>query len=99
MTDVVTNLAGVPAAASRTTFYLSVDRQKSAGDLLLGFRDVPALGPHRTSKKTVSATIPTGTPVGSYYIVACADDPDKVLESSETDNCQATGNYLKIAVP
>jgi hypothetical protein len=76
-----------------------VDQHRSTGDFVLGTRDVPALVAHRASKGKGPVTIPVSIRLGSYYILVCADDPDKVPESSEANNCQATGNCLKVTLP
>ena len=45
VTDTTQNLGGGGAAATATRFYLSVNSSLDASDVLLGSRDVPALGP------------------------------------------------------
>jgi hypothetical protein len=73
--DTVRNQGAVPASASTTRFYLSIDQQRDASDVLLGgSRSVPALGVGQSSSGNVTVTIPAGTALGTYYLVSCADD-------------------------
>src|SRR6185295_14290543 len=36
---------------------------------------------------------------GMYWVLSCADDPDSVLESDETNNCLASATKLTVALP
>jgi subtilase family serine protease len=97
VTDTAKNAGAGPAGASTTRYYLSLDKTKSAGDVLLtGSRAVPALTPSGTSAGTVSVTVPVGTSAGSYYLLACADDLKVVNESKEGNNCRASATTIKI---
>jgi subtilase family serine protease len=58
-------------------------------DTLLGSRTIPSLEPGASNYGSTSATIPTDTPVGSYYILAKADGEDSVIETSEGNNTYA----------
>ncbi|MGO8991163.1 MAG: DUF3443 family protein [bacterium] len=108
VTDTVQNQGNRKAAASVTRYYLSSTGVKDAGAVLLtGSRSIPGLAPGATSKGTVTVKIPFNTPDGIYYLLACADDTNKVAESNETNNCIAsstqvtsyyTANVLSITV-
>jgi parallel beta-helix repeat protein len=93
VTDTVENLSAFAGGTSRTQYYLSADTVKSTTDKLLGGRSVPALVPHGASTGTVALTIPTTTPSGIYFLVACADDKGDVPESDEADNCRASASF------
>jgi hypothetical protein len=41
-------------------------------------------------------TVPAGTAVGTYFLLACADDPPVVLESNETNNCAASAETVVV---
>jgi hypothetical protein len=43
-------------------------------------------------------TVPTTTTLGTYYLLACADDTGilTVPESDETNNCIASGTVVEI---
>jgi hypothetical protein len=87
----VRNLGHLQASASTTRYYLSADAVKNAGDVLLtGTRGVPTVAPGAVHAGTVNLTIPTTTPLGAYYLLACADDLAKVGETYEANNCIAT---------
>jgi subtilase family serine protease len=97
VTDTVTNQGLVPAGASTTRYYLSTDQVKAAGDrLLTGTRSVAALAPAGTSTGTVTVTVPPNTVVGLYYLLACADDMNSVIETDETNNCAASTTRVNV---
>jgi subtilase family serine protease len=99
VTDTVINQGAVGAGPSMTQYYLSTDTTKSSGDkLLTGIRSVPALGPGAASTGTLTVTVPTTTALGTYYLLACADDAgiSTVAESNETNNCIASSTVVEI---
>jgi hypothetical protein len=97
VTSTAQNLGAVASAASTTRHYLSVDGVKSAGDTLLsGTRGVSALAAGASQSGTVAVTIPTSTPFGTYFLLACADDLAKVVETSETNNCTSSGTTVTV---
>lgn len=100
VTDTVTNASAVRAGASTSRFYLSADSTRGVGDLLLAStRSVAALAPGATSRGTNPRTLATTTPVGRYYLLACADDRLKVRESVETNNCIASATTMHVGWP
>jgi hypothetical protein len=59
---------------------------KNAGDkLLTGVRSVPP-GAGATHAGNVTVNIPGTTPLAMYFLLACADDPNSVVETSEGNN-------------
>jgi subtilase family serine protease len=86
VTDTTKNQGTGSAAASRTAFYLSANAALGAGDGLLGSRPVGVLLPNSSSTIKTTLTIPGGTPAGSYYIIAVADDGGAVPETNEANN-------------
>ncbi len=99
VTDTVQNQGAATAGASTTRHYLSLDALKDAGDTLLSHtRSVPGLGASAISTGTVTVTIPSGTTLGNYFLLACADDTDAVAESNEANNCLASST-LQITRP
>lgn len=100
VTDTVVNQSGIASGTSRTQYYLSADTVKNAGDKLLGGRSVPALPGNGTSAgAAVTVVVPTTTALGSYYLVACADDTGLLSESDESDNCRASTTQVQIGRP
>ncbi len=99
-TDITRNVGVVTAAASTTRYYLSLDTVRDAADvLLIGSRAIPSLAPNAFSTNTVTVTIPTGTPAGAYFLLACADDLGVVTESNETNNCRASVHTTQLSLP
>jgi subtilase family serine protease len=90
ITDTTKNSGIGDAPASTTSYYLSADVTLSAGDVLLGSRSVGALAGNGGSQSgSATVTIPAGTAPGSYYVLAVADGPNVVPETSETNNVLA----------
>ena len=97
VTDTVQNLGPVASGASATRYYLSLDPVKSAGDTLLtGSRVVPALAAGASHSGTVTVTIPAATPLNTYFLLACADGPNTVVETNETNNCTPSGTTVAV---
>ncbi len=77
VTDTTHNFGAVSASSSRTRYYLSLDGVKSGDDRLLSAdRKVPALAAGGSHSGTVTVTIPTSTPLNTYFLLACADGRD-----------------------
>jgi subtilase family serine protease len=69
---------------------------KSPGDVLLSAkRTVPSLVPGVTSTGSATVTVPALTS-GSYVLLACADDTNTAVESSEANNCVASSAMLTV---
>jgi subtilase family serine protease len=98
LTDTVRNLGTAIARASTTRFYLSLDTQRDSGDILLDRgRVVPPLRPGSESAGSTDVTL--GQAAGTYYLLACADDLQRIPESDETDNCTASAGRVTIDLP
>jgi subtilase family serine protease len=97
VTDTVHNAGAVASGASTTRYYLSLDAVKSAADpLLTGSRGVPALAAGGSHSGTVTLTIPGATPPNTYFLLACADATNAVVETDETNNCKASSTTVTI---
>lgn len=97
VTDIVKNAGLVVSAPSTTRYYLSADRQRTTGDRrLTGSRSVPLLADGASHAGTVSVTIPSTTPPGQYYLLACADDRTLVAETDERNNCVASATPVML---
>jgi hypothetical protein len=97
VTDTVQNLGAVGSVSSTTRYYLSLDAVKSAGDTLLnGSRGVPALAAGASHSGTVTVTIPAATPPNIYFLLACADAPNTVVETNETNNCTPSSTTVTV---
>lgn len=82
--------------AAGVRVYLSKDRRRSRDDLRLA--GAAKLGPMRAGRATVSvaATVPAGR-TGTLRVIACADDPGRLRERRETNNCAAAPAAVAIA--
>ncbi len=100
VTETVVNQGAVSSAATSVRYYLSLDGQKDGGDpILSGSRALPALAPAATSSGTTGVIIPLATPAASYFLLACADDPDANAESDEANNCRASAGKIQVNQP
>jgi len=97
ISDTVVNQGGGPAAVSLTQYYLSPYNSKTgASRLLSGSRSIPSLLAGANSVGTATATVPSDMAIGSYYLLACADDTSVVAETNETNNCAAFATKLQV---
>ncbi len=97
VTDTVQNLGPVASGASTTRYYLSLDGTKSAGDTLLtGNRGIPSLAAGASHSGTITVTIPAATPPNTYFLLACADNANTVVETDETNNCKASSTTMTV---
>ena len=91
ISDTTRNDGTGASGTSTTRYYLSLNLAKDAGDSLIGTRTVPGLAAFTGNSGTVTVTIPSTLPLGTYYVVACADDLNTVVETDEGNNCKAAG--------
>ncbi|HZP63539.1 MAG TPA: CARDB domain-containing protein [Terriglobales bacterium] len=97
ITETAINQGGGSAGSSFTQYYLGPYNSKTGtARLLTGNRAVPVLIAGTTSSGTTSVTVPSDMAVGSYYLLACADDTNLVPETNETNNCVATATKLQV---
>jgi subtilase family serine protease len=90
VSDTTKNQGSGDTGASTTTFYLSTNFTYEAGDTYLGQRVVSPLASGASDGPAITPlTIPSGTPGGSYYIIAKADGNGVIPETSETNNTKS----------
>jgi subtilase family serine protease len=100
VSDAVVNQGQITANSTSTAYYLSTDPVKDAADILLsGTRSVPVLAPGASSSGGRDVTVPSTTPLGSYYLIGCGDYSLRVVESDETNNCRVSTTLVQIAQP
>src|SRR3954453_11633 len=76
------------AKPSAVGFWLSANKTKGKGDKrVVGGELVPALGAGKSSARPAVAFVPKSVKLGSYYLLACAD------------NCLASKRKLKVVKP
>jgi hypothetical protein len=85
-----------PAAA--VGVFLSRDRVHDRGDVrLVGGGRVPAAGARAVSVRVAAQVrVPTGLAPGAYFVIACVDDPSRIRERSERNNCAASVRPLAV---
>ena len=90
VSDTVLNQGADSAGPAVTRFYLSANVALDSADTLLdGARLVATLAGGGASTGTTAITIPPGTPVGAWFVIAKADASDGVVESVEGNNTAA----------
>ncbi len=95
--DSTRNVGLAPAVASVTRYRLSLNGTLDAGDVLLtGARSVSALAPGASATGSKTVRVPASMPVGTYRLLACADDTRLVAEGSESDNCRASTFTVRV---
>jgi len=86
VSDTATNQGLGAASTSTTGFYLSTTTSPTAGTLLKT-RIVPSLASGASSGPvTTTITLPTNLS-GAYYLIACANYADTVVETNYSNNC------------
>ncbi len=87
--ETTTNLGNLPAGASVTRYYLAATWPVDpATAVVAGERSVPALAPGAASRvEALPLSVPPGVSPGTYYLAACADAGNAVIETDETNNC------------
>jgi CARDB len=101
VTDTTKNQGDTPAGASTTRYYLSLNGVKNSRDRLLisGSRSVPSLAAGASSAGAVTVTIPASLPLATYFLLACSDDTNAVLEGDESNNCRAAATRVLVMRP
>jgi hypothetical protein len=90
------NIGSGNAGESRTRFYLSRNASKSPDDLLLDDPAVlPVLGRGVSYGDLAAPPVPPAAD-GTYHVLACADDREKVDEISDTNNCVAAPETVTV---
>jgi hypothetical protein len=84
------------ARTSVLALYLSTDVRKSSADVRLATTKIRALRARRSRNKSIVLTLPPFVPPGVYRLLACADDPGKVTEKSERNNCRSATRRLSV---
>ena len=94
----VKNVGDAGVGATKLGYYLSLNGSRGASDIdLAGSPRVGGLEKGESAEKSSSVEIPGDAPAGSYLLLACADDPDRRRESSEKNNCRASGERTSLA--
>jgi len=96
----VANVGGGKASSSATAFFLSVDARKSVTDIrVAGVAGIGGLGARRAAPGSTTVTVKRTIPLGSYFVLACADAGSRVGELSEKNNCRASEKRVRVVAP
>ena len=92
VSDTAVNQGGGTALASSTGFYLSTNGTTKG--TYLGNRNVATLAAGANSGAvTTSLNLPSTLAAGTYYVIACANYNQNIIESITTNNCTATASF------
>jgi len=101
LSNTVKNQGIFPAGSFTIAFHLSTDTTYGNGDdiAFTATRSVTSLAAGATSTASTTLTIPSSTPLGSYYICAMADSTNTVNEGSlENNNALCTASTVQVTL-
>ncbi|MDP2754823.1 MAG: CARDB domain-containing protein [Nitrospirota bacterium] len=97
ITEITGNHGNTTAGHSITRYYISTDPIIDPyDDRPIGERAIPSLEPWTSSIGSLKVLLPDDLPAGTYYVGACADADQAVIELDEQNNCVV--NQLAIAL-
>lgn len=84
-----------------TQFYLTKkQRNPRRGDFRLRGNNkkkrINKIKEHNDLARRIKLRLSTRIPDGNYYLVACADRPNRLRETEETNNCRITGQVVAV---
>jgi len=97
--DTVENVGPGAATAFQVGIYLSADASITPGDVLIGLRSVPALGPGELSHLDGTLTVPASTAAGPWFVGALADVGGSQGELDEFNNSGLAAQPLVVSAP
>jgi subtilase family serine protease len=95
-TDTAMNQGNLASGATKTRYYLSLDKVRNAGDRLLTGARYVSLAPFTSSTGAITVKVPATTPKNAYYLLACSDDTKAVKEVNENNNCRASTSKVTV---
>jgi hypothetical protein len=100
ISDTTRNRGARAAGTSQTRYYLSHDDVRDSGDFALpGSRSVPRLPAGDAHPGTVDVEVPMSAPIGSHFVLACADGGRRVDEANERNNCRRSSEPIELTAP
>ena len=100
VTHMILNQDGLEAGSSTTRFYFANGLGSGAAyRLLSGSAAVPVLAGGASSSGQTLVQVASTMPLGTYWLVACADDRHVIDETDEGNNCRASGTTVRVALP
>jgi hypothetical protein len=95
ISDTTLNQGGGIAGMSTTGFYLSTNGV--AKGTYLGYRYVGTLNASTSSGAvTTTLTLPSSMSGGNYYVIACANYNNGIVESNSANDCTASSNTMLV---
>ena len=100
VTESTQNRGTLPSGPSVTRYYIATSKPLDPSTaIVVGQRSIPALGPGEESEVfEIPFTVPADLPAGTYFLDACADADDRVVETSEANNCASSSLQLLAGV-
>ncbi len=89
----VYNQGNTTSAATSVGFYLSSNASFDGNDVLLGnstLSSISATAYNNYTTVTTNVAVPTGTAVGTYYVLMVADNKNSIAEKNEQNNVTYT---------
>ncbi|GAB3852619.1 hypothetical protein GCM10028822_20540 [Hymenobacter terrigena] len=90
LSSYIYNTGSIASPSSTVGYYLSTNSTLDANDVLLTTVAGTQLAANGSSYRTASATVPTGTTPGYYYVLFVADPANAVTETNENNNVAST---------
>ncbi|GAA4042386.1 hypothetical protein GCM10022409_30480 [Hymenobacter glaciei] len=90
------NQGNALASPATLGYYLSTNQTLDANDVLLANNTGTVYGGSYSSRYA-TITVPTGTPIGSYYVLFVADYLSQLAETNESNNVSAVA--LQVVAP
>ncbi|MCI5058764.1 MAG: hypothetical protein MRY83_21810, partial [Flavobacteriales bacterium] len=82
----VSNIGDVSSPSTKVKYYLSTNAYWNASDIYLGESSVSSLSVGNTTTLNKTVTIPSNTSIGTKYIIYFVDEPNSIVEKSESNN-------------
>ncbi len=92
LNETTSNMGAAAAPPSVTRYYISQEYPVNpATAVVLGERQIPPLAPGEESQRPqVVLRVPSTLPAGTYFLDACADAPNSIVETNEANNCASS---------
>ena len=95
VSDTMLNQGSGIAGSSLTGFYRSTNGTTKG--TYLGYRSIGTVNAAGTSGPvTTTLTLPASTSAGTYYVIACANYNNGLVESNTANNCKASANTMLV---
>jgi len=89
LSETTENRGSIAAPTSITRYFISdTENINLRTAIVIAEREVPILQPGESSAVQVQEfTIPDGLPANQYFLAACVDASESIIETNETNNC------------